>query len=163
VPVIGTMAKLLQFNFMNTVNSNPAPQNLKAEFQSSNGVVTKDYGEYLRGCIFMFPLPHQLYLDILNEQTERFHRQKFKKVMAHILLFKKELDNGIITLICDICRKFKIGFTLLEILNLISVNAIKMEPDSLRTIIFCVQTFTNMEFNLMGFLKKYSAQFQFNI
>lgn len=39
----------------------------------------------------MFPLPDSFYNDLLADQSRNIQRHKFKKIVAHLLLFKMEI------------------------------------------------------------------------
>jgi hypothetical protein len=89
VPIVGNIKVLLKFSFLSMAVNEQIPQGLQADFPSSFGDISKNYGEYLKGCIFMFPLPDSFYNDLLADQCRNIQRHKFKKTVAHLLLFKK--------------------------------------------------------------------------
>lgn len=53
----------------------------------------------------MFEFPDEFYEDLLSDQEKKNNRHQFKRIVAHILLFKKKLSTSIVTKICDICSK----------------------------------------------------------
>lgn len=53
----------------------------------------------------MLELPNNLYLSMLEDQLKKPHRHGFKRVVAHLLLFKKNVSDEILIKICQICEK----------------------------------------------------------
>lgn len=51
----------------------------------------------------MFAMPDRFYLDMLDDQVKKGSRLVFKKIVAHILLFKKKLSDALVEKICQIC------------------------------------------------------------
>ena len=65
IPVVSNINVLLKFYFYNFKSENILPakiqSDLKIEFKSTISEIDKNYSDYLKGCIFLFPLPNELY------------------------------------------------------------------------------------------------------
>lgn len=119
VPVVGNIKTLIKHFFLNVEVDEEVPTGLVAEFDSSFGSIEKNYGKYLQGNPFKFAFPEFIYEELLNISNKR---QKFKKIVAHILLYNSSISDVIIRKICETCEREKIGLTLLEIINLINTK-----------------------------------------
>lgn len=92
VPIIENFGVLLKYYLL---SSNPVAvkgghvKGLNVEFTSTFGEVSKDYGEYLKNCAIMFELPNNIYEELLDDQITKCQRQHFKRIVAHLFLFKE--------------------------------------------------------------------------
>lgn len=103
----------------------------------------------------MFEFPDEFYEDLLSDQQKKNNRHQFKRIVAHILLFKKKLSTSIVTKICDICSKQKIGLTLLQIINLFNSRQCTLTYESLKKVASSIQNFKNMQSDLISFVRNY--------
>jgi len=62
----------------------------------------------------------------LTDQKTNYARKSFKTIVTHMVAYKKSLSDNEVQLICDICKKYRIGITLIEIYNLLIQNKVSV-------------------------------------
>ncbi len=80
--------------------------------------------------------------------------------MAHYINFHEEISDNIVKLICSICEKERIGYTFVEIIELIRVNNIKMSSQALEIVTFLWQKFDIINEDMFPFLKLYTRKME---
>lgn len=72
-----------------------------------------------------------------------------------MIAYKKSLSDTEVQLICDICKKYRIGITLIEIYNLMIENKILVSREAIYILCDSIQKFKKINGDVFLMTKKY--------
>jgi hypothetical protein len=133
---------------------------LSIEFTSVIGTRAKNYDRFIRGSLFRYALPEELYEDLLLGQAKRYNRHEFKTIVAHMMYYCDSLNEHVIKALCSVCERERIGYTFVEIAQLIKVNDIRLTSDGLQILTELWQRFDIINEDLLPFLREYTRKMQ---
>lgn len=126
---------------------------LNIEFTSVIGTRAKNYEKFIKNSLFRYALPEDLYEELLLAQIKRYNRHEFKCVVAHLVHYSDSLNDHIIQALCSICERERIGYTFVEIAQLIKANDIRITPQGLQFITDLWQRFDVINEDMLPFLR----------
>lgn len=111
--------------------------NLKIEFEGSQGPISKNYNLYLKGTALDHPLPDDVYNSLLESQMIdiNFNKKVFKRILAHMIRYTKTISDVTVEAIIKVLKAKHLGITTLELLHLIMKNKIEITPHSAKLFI----------------------------
>lgn len=133
---------------------------LNIEFTSVIGTRAKNYERFVRGSLFRYALPEELYEELLLGQAKRYNRHEFKMIVAHLAYYCDSLNDHVVKALCSICERERIGYTFVEIAQLIKANEIRLTPEGLQTITDLWQRFDVINEDMLPFLREYTRKMQ---
>lgn len=133
---------------------------LQIEFTSVIGTRAKNYERFIRHNLFRYALPEELYEDLLLSQAKRYNRFEFKTIVAHMVYYCDSLNDHIVKALCNICERERIGYTFVEIAQLLKVNDVRVTPEGLQTITQLWQRFDVINEDMLPFLREYTRKMQ---
>lgn len=133
---------------------------LNIEFTSVIGTRAKNYEKFIRGNVFRYALSEQLYEELLIGQLRRYNRYEFKAIIAHLVQYCDALNEHIVRAICNICERERIGYTFVEIAQLIKANDVRISGESLQIITDLWQRFDVINEDMLPFLREYTRKMQ---
>jgi hypothetical protein len=139
----------------------PRPnKTLNIEFTSVIGTRVKNYEKYVKNSLFRYALTGDFYEELLLLQLRKYNRFEFKSIIAHLVQYNDQISDFAIDRICKICEQEKIGYTFVEIVQLIKVNEIRISSQSLEAITNLWQRFDVINEDMLSFLKEYCRKMQ---
>lgn len=100
---------------------------------------------------------------MLLDQTTNYNRHEFKQIVAHIIYFKNTINDSIMNLICDICHKEMIGYTLVEIAQFIKINGIRLSPAAMEKLTHTWHRFDLINEDMLLFMREYCRKVGMNV
>lgn len=90
-----------------------------------------DYSHYLIQSDFLEEdLGEQVYYKLFKYQASRnFKKREFKRLIAHYMLYTKQIDTSVLNLICEIARDNKLQSVLMDFVILARLNSLSLSAD----------------------------------
>lgn len=161
LPIVGSGSNLMKYLFLKKPEGNlPAideqlRKKLHVSFVSEIGALEKDFSQYLEGNRFNFPLAEEVYVALLTDQLNNYVRKSFKTIVTHMVAYRKSFTDAEVKLICEVCKKYRVGITLIEIYNLMIENKINISRDAIYTFCDSLQKFKKINGDVFLMTKKY--------
>ncbi len=92
---------------------------------------------------------------LLEDQKSNYVRKSFKTIITHIIAYRKSISDKEVELICDICKKNRIGISLIEYFNLMIENKTFVSKQAIYTLCDTLQKFKKINGDLFMMTKKY--------
>lgn len=105
-------------------NVNSHSEKLIASFECTIGHIEKDYSKYLdvSTCPFNFALSTEAYKILVGDLQRSYFRAGMKKLLAHLAQYAKQIDDGVLQIVCEVCNRERAGLTLMEFIQLVVKN-----------------------------------------
>lgn len=124
------------------------------------GTRAKNYERFIRHNLFRYALPEEFYEDLLLSQAKRYNRFEFKTIVAHMVYYCDSINDHIVKALCNICERERIGYTFVEIVQLLKANRIRVTSEGLQIITQLWQRFDVINEDMLPFLRDYTRKMQ---
>lgn len=84
------------------------------------GEISRDYKDYLDESVFGKALEHPGYNALLDVCKMHYKRRLFKRILAHIVVYRAKLDKSTVERIIEISKSARVGVTLFEFTYLLA-------------------------------------------
>lgn len=130
-------AFIVEFLLSEKVKKLEKSEKLSLEFVSQMGLISNDYNHYLKGTSFDYALPSEVYLKLLEMQSNnvQYNRKVFKRIMAHMIRYLKAIPLQIIEAYLKVAKEQQMGLTTVEFLQLIIKNNIVIDQASAKILL----------------------------
>lgn len=91
----------------------------------------------------------------MEDQKNNYVRKSFKTIITHIVAYRNSISDKEIELICDVCKKNRIGITLIEFFNLMIENKTKISKEAVYILTDSLQKFRKINGDVFMMTKKY--------
>lgn len=97
---------------------------------------------------------------MLQGQLQRYNRYEFKSIVAHLAHYCDYMSDRLVEAICQICQRERIGYSFVEIAQLIKANDVRISANALKAITDLWQRFDVINEDLLPFLREYTRRMQ---
>lgn len=103
--------------------------------------------------MYPYELEDSFYESMLADQMSKFNRYEFKHILAHMIYHKKSFTDAQVTLFCDLCEKYQIGYSFVEIVQFIKANDIVLSEEAIEKISNTWHRFSLINEDMLPFLR----------